>query len=59
MIILGVPPTDKLNDYYMADGDTIWELVRAGFHAVYMDNDVQYFRLNNKLRKYLKKLQLM
>lgn len=59
MIIIGIPKASELDSYYMADGDMIWELVRAGFHAKYIDGETQYFLLNNKLRKYLKKLQLM
>ena len=59
MIIIGTPKASELDQYYMADGDMIWELVRAGFSAKYQDDEVQYFKLNNKLRKYLKKLQLM
>ena len=54
MIIIGTP--NDLENYFMADGDLIWELERAGFRAKYMDEDVQYFKLNNKLRKYLIKL---
>jgi hypothetical protein len=54
MIIIGTP--NDLDNYFMADGDLIWELERAGFRAKYMDEDVQYFKLNNKLRKYLVKL---
>ncbi len=54
MIIIGTP--NDLNNYFMADGDLIWELERAGFRAKYMDEDVQYFKLNNKLKKYLVKL---
>ena len=54
MIIIGTP--NDLDNYFMADGDLIWDLERAGFRAKYMDEDVQYFKLNNKLRKYLVKL---
>lgn len=54
MIIIGTP--NDLENYFMADGDLIWELERAGFRAKYMDEDVQYFKLNNKLKKYLIKL---
>lgn len=54
MIIIGAPK--DIEDYFMADGDLIWELERAGFRAKYMDEDVQYYKLNNKLRKYLIKL---
>ena len=48
MIIIGTP--NDLDNYFMADGDLIWELERAGFRAKYMDEDVQYFKLNNKLK---------
>ena len=54
MIIIGTP--NDLDNYFMADGDLIWELERAGLRAKYMDEDVQYFKLNNKLKKYLVKL---
>lgn len=54
MIIIGTP--NDLDNYFMADGDLIWELEHAGFRAKYMDEDVQYFKLNNKLKKYLVKL---
>ena len=54
MVIIGTP--NDLENYFMADGDLIWELERAGFRAKYMDEDVQYFKLNNKLKKYLVKL---
>lgn len=54
MIIIGTP--NDLDNYFMADGDLIWELERAGFRAKYMDEDVQYFKLNNKLKKYLFKI---
>ena len=50
--------TNDLENYFMADGDLIWELERAGFRAKYMDDDVQYFKLNNKLKKYLLKLNI-
>lgn len=55
MIILGVPRTDEIDQYFIADGDMIWELNRAGFVAKYMDEEVQYFKLNAKLIKYLEK----
>ena len=54
MIIIGTP--NDLDNYFMADGDLIWELERAGFRAKYIDEDVQYYKLNNKLKKYLLKL---
>ena len=54
MIIIGAPY--DIENYFMADGDLIWELERAGFHAKYMDEDVQYYKINNKLKKYLLKI---
>lgn len=53
MIIVGTPRVDSLEEYYMADGDMIWELTKAGFTAKYIDDEVQYFKINNKLRKFL------
>lgn len=55
MIIIGIPRADEINEYCMADGDMIWELEKAGFHARYMDGEVQYFKLNTKLKKFLEK----
>lgn len=55
MIILGTPRIEEFDEYYMADGDMIWELTKAGFHAKYMDGEIQYFKLNNKLKKFLEK----
>lgn len=59
MIIIGTPRADELNQYYMADGDLIWQLTSAGFTAKYMDDEVQYFKINSKLKKYLEKNNLM
>lgn len=53
MIIVGTPRADRLEEYYMADGDMIWELTKAGFTAKYIDDEVQYFKINGKLRKFL------
>lgn len=55
MIIYGTPRADRLEEYFMADGDMIWELTKAGFVAKYMDEEVQYFKLNTKLKKFLEK----
>lgn len=55
MVIIGTPRADLMDKYYMADGDMIWRLVQEGFHAAYMDDEVQYFKLNNKLKKWLDK----
>ena len=59
MIIIGTPRTDELDKYLMADGNLIWELNQAGFQARYMDEEVQYFKLNNKLKKFLEKLKVV
>lgn len=57
MIIVGTPRADEMDKYYMADGDIIWELTKAGFHARYIGNDgEQYFKLNKKLKEYLAKI---
>lgn len=53
MIIIGVPRSDEIENYYMAEGSEILELERAGFHAKFMDGTIQYFKLNNKLKKFL------
>lgn len=55
MIIRGTPRADRLEEYFMADGDMIWELTKAGFVSKYIDEEVQYFKLNAKLRKFLEK----
>ena len=41
MIIIGTP--HDLENYFMADGDLILELERAGFHAKYMDFSISFF----------------
>jgi len=52
MIIIGIPH-DREN-YFMADGDLAFMLEQAGFLAKYLDdNYVKYFKLNNKLKKFL------
>lgn len=56
MIILGVP--HNISEYYIADGNMIFLLTRAGFRAKYMDDDgTQYFKLNAKLQKFLDNLE--
>ena len=52
MIIIGTPRADEMDEYYMADGNMIWELEKAGFHARYIDGEVQYYKLNTKLKKF-------
>lgn len=59
MIIIGTPRTEDLQNYFMADGDMIWQLTSAGFTAKYMDEEVQYFKLNSKLKKYLEQHGMM
>lgn len=52
MVIIGAP-FDREN-YFMADGDLAFMLEQAGFLAKYLDDDfVKYFKLNNKLKKFL------
>ncbi len=52
MVIIGTP-FDREN-YFMADGDLAFMLEQAGFLAKYLDDDfVKYFKLNNKLKKFL------
>lgn len=55
MIIVGLPSPNEMDKYYMADSSMIWELTKAGFHAKYIDGEVQYFKLNKKLKEYLEK----
>lgn len=54
MIILGTP--DNINEYFMADGDLAFELHQKGFIPKYKDEGCLYFKLNNKLKKYLQKI---
>lgn len=54
MIILGTP--NNINEYFMADGDLAFELHQKGFIPKYKDEGCLYFKLNNKLKKYLQKI---
>ena len=54
MVTMGVPK--DMDSYYMADEQMAFILNQAGFHPRFMDEDVVYFKLNNKLIKYLKKI---
>ena len=56
MVILGTP--NHIEEYFMADGDLAFELHQKGFIPKYEDDGVLYFKLNNKLRKYLEKIGL-
>lgn len=51
MVIIGVP--SNLADYFMADGDLAFRIHQAGFPPRYSDDDVLYFRLSAKLKKWL------
>lgn len=52
MIILGTP-RDREN-YFMADGNLAFLLEQGGFLPKYLDDGyVKYFKLNNKLKKFL------
>ena len=52
MIILGTP-RDREN-YFMADGDLAFFFFFFGFLPKYLDDGyVKYFKLNNKLKKFL------
>lgn len=59
MIIIGTPKTEDIDKYFMADGNAITILTRAGFIAKYMDEEVQYFKLNSKLKKFLEENNMM
>ena len=47
MVTMGVPK--DMDSYYMADEQMAFILNQAGFHPRFMDEDVVYFKLNNKL----------
>lgn len=52
MIIIGTP--HDIENYFMADGELAFKLEQAGFLAKYLDDGyVKYFKLNNKLKKFL------
>lgn len=55
MIIIGTPKTSELDNYYIADGDLAFRLHQAGFIPQYKDEDCLYFKINNKLLKWLNK----
>lgn len=54
MIILGTPR--NIEEYFMADGDLAFQLHQKGFIPKYEDDGCLYFKLNNKLKKYLEKI---
>lgn len=54
MVIIGTP--HDLENYFMADGDLAFQLHQKGFIPKYEDDGCLYFKLNNKLKKYLEKI---
>lgn len=56
MLILGTPK--NISDYYMAEDDISFILQQKGFHPMYQDEDIYYFKLNNKLVKALKEMDI-
>lgn len=53
MVIIGTP--HDLENYFMADGELAFQLHQKGFIPKYKDEGCLYFKLNNKLKKYLEK----
>ena len=52
MIIIGTPK--DISNYFMADGELAFMLEQAGFLPKYLDDGyVKYFKMNNKLKKFL------
>lgn len=56
MLILGAPK--NISDYYMAEDDISFVLQQKGFRPMYKDEDIYYFKLNNKLVKALKEMDI-
>lgn len=56
MIILGVP--DNINDYIMVDNPQSFILQQKGFHPLYRDGKVFYFKKNSKLQIALDEINL-
>lgn len=56
MVIRGTPKDIK--NYYLADDDVAFILHQKGFQPKYIDGDATYFKLNNKLIKTLKSLNI-
>lgn len=55
MIILGIP--NNLEDYIMVDGKEAFKLQQAGFKPKYMDEEVLYFKKNNKILKMIEQIE--
>lgn len=56
MVIRDIP--HDIENYYMADDDVAFVLQQHGFQPKYIDGAVVYFKLNNKLKKVLKNLDI-
>ena len=56
MIIRGTPK--DMENYYMTDNETAFKIEQAGVKPQYIDYDAIYFRITNKLKKVLTKLNL-
>lgn len=56
MIIRGTPK--DIENYYLADDEMAFILHQKGFIPKYIDGDATYFKLNNKLIKTLKNLDI-
>lgn len=55
MVRIGAP--DDISSFYMTDNnEIIFRLHQAGFHPMWRDYEVVYFKKTNKLVKLLKKL---
>lgn len=55
MIILGIP--NNLEDYIMVDGNEAFKLQQVGFKPKYMDEEVLYFKKNNKILKMIEQIE--
>lgn len=56
MLLLGAP--DDMTKFYMADADVAFKLHQMGCIPMYKDDDCLYFKINNKLKKALKKIDI-
>lgn len=56
MIIRDVP--HDIENYYIADEYMSFVLHQKGFQPKYMDGNVLFFKLNNKLRKFLESIDV-
>lgn len=56
MVIRDTP--HDIENYYLADDEVAFILHQKGFQPKYIDGDATYFKLNNKLIKTLKNLDI-